>query len=232
MHALSITWVDIAVMAVVVISAGFAFGRGLVHETFAILEWVAAAYVALNFTPSFQPLLQDYISPPWLEYAAVFVGTFLLVWIPLSMLSHRLEEAVKRSEIGPVDRALGLIFGVGRGLAIVGLAYILYAALVPAESRSAALTSARSYSIIRNSSEVLLELVPDTGSRIADLRGGGKKAGKSGKSRSGTDADSAPEETAKAGEETSKPAKTYGAKDRRALDNLFKDAGDGKGSSQ
>jgi membrane protein required for colicin V production len=225
MQALSITWIDIAVVAVVVISAGFAFGRGLVTETFSIVEWVAAAYVALNFTPSFQPLLQGYISPPWLEYVAVFIGTFLLVLIPLSFLSHRLEEAIKRSEIGPVDRALGLIFGVGRGLAIVGLAYILYAALVPLQSRSPALTNARSYSIIRNSSEVLLELVPGTEKEIASVRGG-KNAGKS---QSGT---GDTEQTAKGGDEAAKPAKTYGAGDRRALDNLFKDAGDGKDTSR
>jgi uncharacterized membrane protein required for colicin V production len=62
-----------------------------------------------------QPLLREMISPSWLEYIVVFMH-FLLMFIPLSILNHRLSEAVKKSDIGPVDRVLGLVFGVFRGL--------------------------------------------------------------------------------------------------------------------
>src|SRR6185312_13312061 len=116
MGELSITAVDVVVIVIVLVSAGFAVFRGLIRETFAIIEWVAAAYAALRFTPVFRPLLVDYISPAWLEWIAVFVGTFMLVFIPLSIISHRLAERVQKSEIGPIDRSLGLIFGIGRGL--------------------------------------------------------------------------------------------------------------------
>src|SRR4051812_26120910 len=108
MGELSVTTIDVVVIVVILVSAGFAMFRGLIHETFSILEWVAGLYVALRFTPVFQPLLNGVISPPWLERAAVFIGTFLLVFIPLSIMSHRLSEMVKKSEIGPVDRTLGL----------------------------------------------------------------------------------------------------------------------------
>jgi membrane protein required for colicin V production len=125
MGALSVTAIDIVLAAVLVISAGLAFARGLVHETFAILEWVAAAYCALRFTPALLPLLAGTISPAWLEYGVVFLGTFLIVLIPLSFLSHRLEEVVRHSDVGPVDRALGFVFGIGRGLVIAGVAFIV-----------------------------------------------------------------------------------------------------------
>src|SRR5258706_4274270 len=132
MGQLSVTAIDILVVVVILVSAGYAAYRGLVHETFTIIEWVAAGYIALRFTPLFQPLLHDYISPPWLEWIAVFAGTFLLVFIPLSIMSHRLSEVVKKSDVGPIDHTFGLVYGVGRGVVIVGLAYIAFAALVPA----------------------------------------------------------------------------------------------------
>lgn len=160
MAQLSITAVDVLVIGIVLISAGFAMFRGLIHETFAILEWVAGGYVAIRFTPVFQPLLNGAIKPAWLEWLLVLIGTFLLVFIPLSIMSHRLSQMVKQSEIGPIDRVLGLVFGAARGLVIVGLAYIAFTALVPIKDHPASLTQARSFPLIRNTSEILRELAP------------------------------------------------------------------------
>jgi membrane protein required for colicin V production len=201
MGQLSVTAIDILVVVVILVSTGYAAFRGLVRETFAILEWVAAAYVALRFTPLFQPLLHDYISPPWLEWIAVFAGTFLLVFIPLSIMSHRLSEVVKKSDVGPIDHTFGLVYGVGRGLVIVGLAYIAFAALVPAENHPDMLTKARLFPLIRNTSDVLRSLTPQESNGVAA----------SGEASSPT-----PPSTA---------AKAYGADDRGALDRLLETNG-------
>ncbi|HEX3484543.1 MAG TPA: CvpA family protein [Micropepsaceae bacterium] len=160
MSELSLTAIDIVVVAVVLISAGFAMFRGLVHETFAILAWLAGGYVALRFAPSLQPFLDGAIKPFWLERVAVVVGTFLLVFIPLAMVSRRLSAKVKKSAAGPADRMLGLLFGVARGLAIVGLVYMAFSALVPLKNHPQTLTKARLFPVIRTTTEVLRELVP------------------------------------------------------------------------
>jgi membrane protein required for colicin V production len=160
MPQLSLTAVDALIIGVVLISAGLAMFRGLIHETFAILEWIAGGYVALRFTPVFQPLLNGAIKPAWLEWLLVFIGTFLLVFIPLSIMSHRLSAMIKQSDIGPVDRVLGLVFGIARGFVIVGLAYIAFSTLVPLKDHPASLTQARSFPLIRNTSEILRELAP------------------------------------------------------------------------
>jgi membrane protein required for colicin V production len=204
MSGLPVSTIDIIVIAVVLASALVALWRGVVRETFSIFEWVASAYVALRLAPVFQPMLAGIIAPPWLAWVAVFVGVFLIILVPLSIMTHRFSEIVKRSEIGAIDRALGFVFGIGRGLVIVGLAYIAYASFVPIESQSATVTSARLFPLIQNSSEVLLSLVPGT------------------KSEGGTvSQDRAPDE-----------AKTYGAQDRSALDRLFEATGRSQGSSR
>jgi len=221
MGDLSVTAVDVVVIAVLLFSAGFAMWRGLVSETFTIIDWVAAAYVAIRFTPTFQPLLRGIISPAWLEYVVVFIGTFLLMFIPLSILNNRLSEAVKKSEIGPVDRVLGFVFGLGRGLVIVGLSYIAFAAMVPLRDHPAALTQARLYPLIRQTSDVLLGLVPGQ-SGVSGLEG--REA-----ERPAAPASAAPPQRADAGDAD---AKTYGASDRSALDKLIESTGGGQGSTR
>ncbi len=174
MAQLSLTVVDGLVIGVVLISAAFAALRGLVRETFAILQWLAGGYVALRFTPEVQPLLKGAIPPPWLEWLLVFIGIFLIVFIPLALISRRVSDMVKHSDVGMVDRVLGLLFGVARGLVIVGLVYMTYAALVPQKNHPASLTQARSYRLIRVSSEILRELVPAAAS---DAKGNGDQGG-------------------------------------------------------
>jgi membrane protein required for colicin V production len=204
MSGLPVTTIDLIVIAVILISAVIALYRGLVRETFSIFEWVASAYAAIRLTPIFQPMLTGIIEPPWLAWVAVFIGTFLIVLIPLSIMTHRFAELVKRSEIGAIDRALGFVFGIGRGLVIVGLAYIAYASFVPLESQSATVTQARLFPLIQNSSQVLLSLVPESRSEGGTVSQGDARD----------------------------EAKTYGASDRSALDRLFEATGRNQGSSR
>jgi membrane protein required for colicin V production len=210
---MGITVIDGVVVTVVLISAVLAMWRGLIQETFSIFEWVGGTYVALRFAPTFQPLVGGIISPPWLAWIAVFVCTFLIVFIPLSILSHRLSELVKHSEIGPVDRALGLVFGAGRGLIIVGLGYIAFALLVPLKDHPLVLTQARLFPLIQNTSEALLDLVPGTKAGLEpgdDSKGENPRAAKSGEQN----------------------GKTYGAKERGALDRLIEATGRNQDSSR
>lgn len=203
MSELPVTTIDLVVIAVILISAFVALWRGLVRETFSIFEWVASAYVALRLSPVFQPMLAGIVEPPLLAWIAAFVGTFVIVLVPLSILTHRFSEIVKRSEIGPVDRVLGFVFGIGRGLVIVGLGYIAFASLVPPENHPASLTGARLFPLIQNSSEVLLSMVPGTGSESGTVSQGDGQG-----------------------------TKAYGAEDRGALDRLFEATGRSQSSSR
>jgi membrane protein required for colicin V production len=160
MSHLSLTAIDYVALAVILISAAYAMFRGLVYETLAIIAWLAAGYAALRLTPLLRPFVHGQISSPLLETIIVGAGIFLFVFLPLSFASRRIADAVKKSRLGMVDRVFGLVFGVGRGLVIVSLAYIAFAALVPAQNRPDTLTKARLFPAIRDTSDVLRSLLP------------------------------------------------------------------------
>ena len=160
MGEISVTVVDALIVLVILMSAGYAAYRGLMRETLSIFSWAVSAYVTLRFFPSFQPMLRGFISPEWLADFIVLVGLFLVVLVPLSFLSFRFAESVRRSQIGPVDRSLGFVFGVARGLVILGLVYIVFFAVAQGND-PAWLREARLYPLIQNTREVLLTLVPE-----------------------------------------------------------------------
>ena len=215
MGALSISVVDIVAGVVILVSAGLAASRGLMRETLAILSWVLAGYLAILFFPTFRPMARGVISPAWLADAADFVVLFVIVLVPLSFMSFRMAEGVKKSEIGPVDRALGFVFGIARGLVVIGAAYIAFGYLVPPAKDPAWLTGARVYPIVQKTSVLLRSIVPNVG--IGAPLVDGQTAG----------ATVSPPAKAAASDNT-----TYGAAERRTLDRLLHATGAAKDSSR
>ena len=57
----------------------------------------------------------------------VFLGTLLIV----SIITVRISDMILDSRVGALDRTLGFLFGLGRGLIIVVVAFLFFAWLVP-----------------------------------------------------------------------------------------------------
>jgi membrane protein required for colicin V production len=89
-----------------------------------------------------------------------FAGIFLIVLIPLSFVSFRLSERVRKSPVGTLDRSLGVPFGIVRGLALIGIAYLAISLVIPVRAQPIWLTQARFLPVIQRSSDVILSLIP------------------------------------------------------------------------
>ncbi|MGH6872442.1 MAG: CvpA family protein [Rhizomicrobium sp.] len=220
---LHFNFVDLIVVVIVLVSAGYAVWRGFVRETLSIFAWVAAAFATLFFGPGAAAFLSARLSPAWMGFLVGYGAIFLLVLIPLSFISYRFAESVHRSAVGAVDRSLGLAFGVVRGLFIVGLAYILFTSAVETHKQPDWLQRAHTLPLIQSCAQVILSLVPDHDGKFA--RATATSAPDSG----ANGAVPVPRPNPHATNGKAKPKKGYGAHDRRALDNLIQQTNDGGG---
>ena len=59
--------------------------------------------------------------------AGVFIGTLIVV----SIITVRISDMILDSRIGALDRTLGFLFGLARGLLIMVVAFLFFAWLVP-----------------------------------------------------------------------------------------------------
>lgn len=236
--SLAFTFVDLLVVAIVVVSTIFAVWRGFISETLSIVAWAAAAFASLYFGGWVASLLARMITPLWLAYLTGYAAVFVVVLIPISFASFRFSESVKHSAVGPLDRSLGAAFGIVRGLAIVGGLYILFSLVVPLKDHPKAVRDARTLPVIQSSAEVLIALAPSDERHVARERigsptwdSGTASAEPHPKTLDDAFALPAPRPKPKPramAETTHKHAgKTYGAEDRHALDNLIQSSGDG-----
>ncbi len=127
------TIVDAVVAVVIVLSAILAYSRGVVREIFAILGWVAAAWLAYTFAGQAEPLvkqipvLSDFLGDSCeLSMIAAFALVFAVTLIIVSIFTPLFSSVVQRSALGGVDQALGFLFGVARGVLLVAVAFIVY----------------------------------------------------------------------------------------------------------
>lgn len=129
------TWVDAAVLAVLLLSAGLAYFRGLVREVLGVGAWAGAIVLGIMAEPSVTPLVSQYVEPPWLATGIAVGAVFLLVLVVLKLLIAWLAGHVQRSALGGVDRVLGLVFGLARGAFIVVITYIVAGLVLPDSDR-------------------------------------------------------------------------------------------------
>lgn len=231
---MNLTFVDILVGLVIAVSTFYAAWRGFLHETLAIFALVAAGFAALYFGPWLFPWMHQHIATVWLAITAADAAVFLIVYIPLAFLSRRIANMVRSSAIGPLDRILGLAFGVARGLVIVGLAYIGFVQYVPAHDHPASFTHARTLPLMQRTAEVLRSLVPDYGhgdlavhprDELGDLiqrNEGAVKVENAGGNTQLSDG-----HMPHPGISAARAEKGYGVRDRRALDSLVEATGNG-----
>ena len=88
-------------------------------------------------------------------------GAFFLTLIVVSIITVKISDTVLDSRIGALDRTLGFLFGLARGLIIVVVAFIFFDWLVPAKSQPDMVRNARSRIVLQNTGEWLKGLLPE-----------------------------------------------------------------------
>jgi membrane protein required for colicin V production len=121
--------VDYIILAILVISAVMGLIRGLLRESIAVISWFLAFVLAWSFASSLEPHLGGVLvgSPLriWAARALIFVGVLLLGGAVATVLGHY----VRVSMFAGMDKFLGLVFGIVRGVVIVGAFTIAVQAL-------------------------------------------------------------------------------------------------------
>jgi membrane protein required for colicin V production len=156
-----ITILDLVLLAVMLISGLLAMVRGFMREILSIAAWGTAALVTLYSYQKLLPTAKTYIASDTLASIAVIAGVFIATLIVVSIITVRISDMILDSRIGALDRTLGFLFGLARGLLIVVVAFLFFAWLVPAKQRPDWVSSAKSLTMLQSTGDWLMSLLPD-----------------------------------------------------------------------
>ena len=118
------TGVDVLILVVLLGSTVIGALRGFVREAVSVVFWILAIWGAWQFGPVVEPhlggLLADPSIAPWVGRLVILVLILLVGWVAGMLLSY----FTRSIGLGPLDRVIGVLFGVVRGMVLVGLMII------------------------------------------------------------------------------------------------------------
>lgn len=118
-------WID-AIVALILLASGiFALMRGFAKEAFVLISWVAAAWVTLHLFPVLQPWMKQQITSETGANVATGLIIFCGTLVMLLPFSNYVIGKVASIGLTSLDKSLGFVFGVLRGMLVVCLCYLV-----------------------------------------------------------------------------------------------------------
>lgn len=165
------SYLDLAVIAIVLVSALLSMLRGFSREVLAIASWVAAAAAAYYFVfkyPIVTPYVEPYIHKQVFAQAAAAAIVFFVTLILVSLITVRISDAILDSKIGALDRTLGFAFGVARGFLLAVVAFAIFNWLVSDKQQPEWAKDAKTRPILTATADKIVALLPEDAANTID----------------------------------------------------------------
>jgi membrane protein required for colicin V production len=155
-----LTAFDLIVIAIVLVSAILALARGFVRELMTLLTWGGAALTAFWLWNPVKRIVADAVAQDLVANAITLVLVFLVPLIIYKLVASMLVRGVDDSALSGIDRLLGLVFGVVRGVLVVAVVYLVAVRLVPPQDHPAWVTNAWLLPQVQNAALIVDGLLP------------------------------------------------------------------------
>ncbi len=152
--------VDLIVVALIVLSAVLAVSRGFTREILSIVGWIAAIFATLYGFPIARPYAREVIAYDILADAIAGIGIFVVTLASISLISGMISQRLRESSLGALDRSLGVLFGLLRGVIFVCLGFLCIQWIYQEEYPPDWLHEARFSPVLETGGKLLLSLAP------------------------------------------------------------------------
>lgn len=118
-------WLDIVIIAIVMLSAMISLVRGFVREAFSLAIWVLAFWVSWSFFRDLEVPLREWIGSPTARLGIAF-GLLMIATLAVGgLVNYLIVQLVERTGMSGTDRLIGMVFGAARGVLLVAVLVLL-----------------------------------------------------------------------------------------------------------
>ena len=121
-----LTSLDYIYIGLVLVSTVWASIRGGVYETVTMFAWLVAALAARFVSPYLGELFQGWFKLPEPTIGTLVASYFIVFFVILltfSFFNQKLRDRVQESMMRVTDHTLGIVFGIVRGIVVMGFVY-------------------------------------------------------------------------------------------------------------
>ena len=156
-----ITAFDAIVVVLLGFSAIIGFTRGFTTEVLTLFAWAGAVFAVLyGMSLGGADFARSIISPDFLADIIAAVALFLGGLILFKWIAGKIGDGIKKSHVGALDRSLGALFGVIRGLLVLAGLYLFLSYFVADDRQPDWIANAKTKPLVSYSAEMLALIVP------------------------------------------------------------------------
>jgi len=117
---------DYLLLAIAGFSMVLSLWRGFVREVISLIGLVAAFMIAGRASGIATELVKDWIPNSTVASLAGFGLVFICVMLVVALIGSLIRKLVDMADLTASDRTLGMVFGLARGLLLIGLFFLIY----------------------------------------------------------------------------------------------------------
>lgn len=156
-----ITWIDIIVISIAIFSGFISLTRGFSKELLSLITLILCAYISYKFYKPLAIFYHGFIASNTVSKILAVASIFFISFIILSIISSKISDMSLKSVAGPMDRFLGLLYGVTRGLLMASMAVFLISNVIKNDDKKTWLISAHTYPLLYGIGDKIFYSIPE-----------------------------------------------------------------------
>ena len=161
MDTFPINLLDLISLIIIILSAIISSLKGFVRESLSIVAWIGAIFCSVYLSPYFFDISLSFITNNVLAEIITYITTFVIVLVTLSMITRSLSIYIRSTALNNLDKSLGFIFGLIKGLIILSIILIIFDWFSLDKKRPVIITSAKILPAVDVTSQLLINTLPD-----------------------------------------------------------------------
>ena len=122
---MAFTWIDYAIIAIIIISTIISLFRGFIKEIVSLVIWIVAFVLAFHYSTALSNEFRTHIASDSLRLTISFVLILISTLLAGAVIKFIMNRIKSNSEVGMTDRILGTILGLLRGIFLVVMLLLL-----------------------------------------------------------------------------------------------------------
>lgn len=151
---------DLIFFGIIIVSAIFALLRGGISEVLSLSTWFIALWLMHKFGNYINHLIPNAVTSSFLRSIIVYIIIFIIVAIFIAILRKIFASVINALNLGGLNRLLGFVFGIIRGVFICAIIVIVIEMLNLDPSHS--WRTSKAYPVIYPTVKLILNAIPDS----------------------------------------------------------------------